>query len=255
MLRITRSETIERGATTHRVEGRLVAESVEALASECRRSLSTTPRVRLDLSGVTFIDGRDVSILKDLRDCCLEILNCPSFVEGLLAGPRDRRAAGTRWLRPRPGWRTAVRMGPKGLAAGRASSSRRRSGIVSTCIAALLGLCRSAVDAEDLVQETYLCAFRFFDQFTPGTHCRAWLLTMLRNAFVDRVTRDAREVLGRDESSVQRASGPAVGPRHTRGRLLPARDHRPAPSQGPGRALPQIPRSLDPRRPRGALIP
>ena len=68
-----------------------------------------------------------------------------------------------------------------------------------------LGLCRNVVDAEDLVQETYLRAFRFFDQFTPGTNCRAWLLTILRNAFVGRVTRDAREVLGRDESTVQRA--------------------------------------------------
>ncbi|MEX2223989.1 MAG: sigma-70 family RNA polymerase sigma factor [Candidatus Rokuibacteriota bacterium] len=69
-----------------------------------------------------------------------------------------------------------------------------------------LGLCRNVVDAEDLVQETYLRAFRFFDQFTPGTNCRAWLLTILRNAFVGRATRDAREVLGRDESEVQRAA-------------------------------------------------
>ncbi len=79
-----------------------------------------------------------------------------------------------------------------------------------------LRLCRNPVDAEDLVQETYLRAFRFFDQFTLGTNCRAWLLTILRHAFIGRVTRDAREVLGRDESAVERAlagwAGPAATP-------------------------------------------
>lgn len=74
-----------------------------------------------------------------------------------------------------------------------------------------LGLCRNTVDAEDLVQETYLRAFRFSDQFTPGTNCRAWLLTILRHTFLGRVTRDAREVLGRDESAVERALARCAG--------------------------------------------
>lgn len=37
--------------------------------------------------------------------------------------------------------------------------------------------------AQDLVQETYAKAFQFFDKFEPGTNCRAWLLTILRNVF------------------------------------------------------------------------
>ena len=40
--------------------------------------------------------------------------------------------------------------------------------------AAGLALTRNREEAEDLLQETYLRAFRFFHQFTPGTNCRAW---------------------------------------------------------------------------------
>jgi RNA polymerase sigma-70 factor (ECF subfamily) len=49
-----------------------------------------------------------------------------------------------------------------------------------------LHLARNRNDAEDLVQETMLRGLRFFDQFTPGTNCRAWLLTILYNVFRNR---------------------------------------------------------------------
>lgn len=39
--------------------------------------------------------------------------------------------------------------------------------------------------AEDLVQETYLRAFRSAEQYKPGTNCKAWLLTILRSVYVD----------------------------------------------------------------------
>ncbi len=38
----------------------------------------------------------------------------------------------------------------------------------------------------DLVQEAYLRAFRFFHKFQPGTNWRAWLLSILRNLFINR---------------------------------------------------------------------
>jgi len=39
--------------------------------------------------------------------------------------------------------------------------------------------------AEDLVQETYLRAFRSIDQYKFGTNCKAWLLTILRSVYID----------------------------------------------------------------------
>lgn len=40
---------------------------------------------------------------------------------------------------------------------------------------------RDRQEAEDLVQDTLVQALRSFDRFTPGTNCRAWLITMLHN--------------------------------------------------------------------------
>ena len=51
---------------------------------------------------------------------------------------------------------------------------------------ACLYLTRNKDEAEDLFQETYLRAFRFFHQFILGTNCRAWLLTIMHNAFKNR---------------------------------------------------------------------
>jgi RNA polymerase sigma-70 factor, ECF subfamily len=44
-----------------------------------------------------------------------------------------------------------------------------------------LRLTRNGAEAEDLVQETYLRAFRSWEQFERGTNCRSWLFTICRN--------------------------------------------------------------------------
>src|SRR4051812_11591270 len=58
---------------------------------------------------------------------------------------------------------------------------------------AAMRLCRSPDDAADLVQETYLKAFRAFDQFEPGTNCKAWLFRILTNAFINKYRRRVKE--------------------------------------------------------------
>jgi RNA polymerase sigma-70 factor (ECF subfamily) len=47
-------------------------------------------------------------------------------------------------------------------------------------------------DAHDLVQDTYLRAYRFFDKFEEGTNCKAWLITILKNTFINNIRRDKR---------------------------------------------------------------
>lgn len=56
-----------------------------------------------------------------------------------------------------------------------------------------LRLTRRPQDADDLVQETYLRAFRFAHRFEPGTHLRAWLFQILRNTFLTFYRRAAHE--------------------------------------------------------------
>lgn len=48
--------------------------------------------------------------------------------------------------------------------------------------------------AEDLVQDTYLRAYRFYDLYDPGTNYKAWLFTILRNIFINRYHERAREI-------------------------------------------------------------
>ena len=78
-----------------------------------------------------------------------------------------------------------------------------------------LRLTKSPADAEDLVQETYLRAFRFAHRFEPGTHLRAWLFQTLRNTFLTFYRREARQLAvldrepagGPDESAGAEAAG------------------------------------------------
>jgi RNA polymerase sigma-70 factor (ECF subfamily) len=54
-------------------------------------------------------------------------------------------------------------------------------------------LARNPDDANDLLQETVLRAYRFFHQFESGTNCRAWMLTILFNNFRNGYRKYSRE--------------------------------------------------------------
>jgi RNA polymerase sigma-70 factor (ECF subfamily) len=56
---------------------------------------------------------------------------------------------------------------------------------------AALRLARNPDDAKDLLQDTILRAYVFFDQFAPETNCRAWLLTILYNHFRNHLRRSS----------------------------------------------------------------
>ena len=69
-----------------------------------------------------------------------------------------------------------------------------------------LRLTRDPADAEDLVQETFLKAFRAADRFAPGTNLRAWLFTILHNTARNRARDRARDAVDVDSEVVERAA-------------------------------------------------
>jgi RNA polymerase sigma-70 factor, ECF subfamily len=62
-------------------------------------------------------------------------------------------------------------------------------------------LTRDEADAEDVVQETYLRAFRSWHTFQPGTDVRRWLFTIARNVFLRSRERGQREVALDDDGA------------------------------------------------------
>jgi len=55
-----------------------------------------------------------------------------------------------------------------------------------------LRMTRRPHDAEDLVQDVYLRAYRFFDRFEEGTNFKAWIFKILTNTFINRYRQKAR---------------------------------------------------------------
>ncbi|MBP1657729.1 MAG: rpoE [Bacteroidetes bacterium] len=56
-----------------------------------------------------------------------------------------------------------------------------------------LRMTNNAADADDLVQETFLKAFRFWDKYEKGTNIRAWLFRIMKNSYINRYRREAKE--------------------------------------------------------------
>jgi RNA polymerase sigma-70 factor (ECF subfamily) len=123
---------------------------------------------------------------------------------------------GTGGLRPRSAgwWRALPRMalvalfavvgtpgGADAAAVGEsAAESLKRRGFADEAIPHMDAVYRFALrlsrgrqdEAEDLVQDTYLQAYRAWDSYTPGTNCRSWLFTICRNRFLRQEERRGR---------------------------------------------------------------
>lgn len=66
-----------------------------------------------------------------------------------------------------------------------------------------LRLTGNAADADDLVQETFFKAYRAWDQYQPGTNAKGWLLTILRNSFINEYRRRSRHPATVDVDAIE----------------------------------------------------
>ena len=81
---------------------------------------------------------------------------------------------------------------------------------VDSLYGAALRLTRNADDAQDLVQETYLKAFRAAHRFERGTNLKAWLFTILHNTWRNLVRDRGRDPVEVDSEAVDRAADVAA---------------------------------------------
>jgi RNA polymerase sigma-70 factor (ECF subfamily) len=73
-------------------------------------------------------------------------------------------------------------------------------------------MARNAEDAEDLVQETYLKAYRSFGQFTPGTNLKAWLFKILKNTFINEYRKRQAAPIASDFAEIEESFESQVSP-------------------------------------------
>jgi RNA polymerase sigma-70 factor (ECF subfamily) len=66
-----------------------------------------------------------------------------------------------------------------------------------------LKMTRNSDDADDLIQETYLKSFRFFDKFEKGTNCKAWLFSIMKNTYINKYRKQSREPVKVDYDDIE----------------------------------------------------
>src|SRR5581483_1743465 len=98
--------------------------------------------------------------------------------------------------------RRAPAAAPDVVARNRAAFEAEALASIDSLYRTALRLTRSPADAEDLVQDTYLKAFRAADTFEPGTNLRAWLFTILHNTARNRARDRARDNVTVDSETV-----------------------------------------------------
>lgn len=89
-------------------------------------------------------------------------------------------------------------------------------GLMDSLYAAALRMTRNPADAEDLVQETYLKAFRAYDRFEAGSNLKAWMYRILTNNYINayrkKQSRPAiADIDGIEDMYLYRRIGPQTG--------------------------------------------
>lgn len=179
MMRVTRIAAGE-GVESLRVEGRLTHETVEELRMACEAILTTQGSLQLDVSGLQFVDPTGVGLLHGLERQGTRLGGCSGFINELLRD-RDRATA-------------APQAVPMSDAAGdTVLVERLRSGDPQAfevlvreyggrMLATARRLLRTDEEAQDVLQEAFLAAFRAIDTFAGAARLSTWLHRIVINA-------------------------------------------------------------------------
>ncbi len=178
MMRVTRIGSGDAGETLG-VEGRLTRESAHELRAACEAALAEHDALELDVSGLRFVDATGVALLHDLGARGIRLAGCSGFIAELLRDPPSASAA------DRP-------------ATERALVARLRDGdpdafdtVVRQYGGRMLSTARRFVgnedEAHDVVQESFLAAFRAIGSFAGSSRLSTWLHRIVVNAALMRL--------------------------------------------------------------------
>jgi RNA polymerase sigma-70 factor (ECF subfamily) len=179
MMRVTRI-TEANGIATLRVEGRLTQQTIQELQNACQAVASMPEAMRLDVSGVQFLDAAGIGLLHELERRGMRLVGCSGFV-GELLRERDRtpaqsRAAGSSQPEDEGGLVARLRGGD---AEAFETMVRDYGGRMLAAARRLVG---TEEDARDAVQEAFLAAFKSIHSFAGAARLSTWLHRIVVNA-------------------------------------------------------------------------
>jgi RNA polymerase sigma-70 factor (ECF subfamily) len=178
MMRVTRI-TGDGGIDTLRVEGRLTRQSAEELRTACQGAPGAPGAIRLDVSGLQFLDAAGIGLLRELERRGVRLGGCSGFVGELLRG-RDRTQPASAPASVGPVDESALVDRLRGGDAEAFETIVREYG--GRMLAAARRLVRTEEDARDAVQEAFLAAFRSIHSFTGSARLSTWLHRIAVNA-------------------------------------------------------------------------
>jgi RNA polymerase sigma-70 factor, ECF subfamily len=176
MMRVTRITPAD-GLETLRVEGRLTQQSVQELRDACQPLLGEQAAIRLDVSGVQFLDAAGISLLHELERHGTQLAGCSGFV-GELLRDRDLTAVKPASIEPEDEDALVGRLRGGDLEAFE-TVVREYGGRMLAAARRLVG---TEEDARDAVQEAFLAAFRSIQSFAGAARLSTWLHRIVVNA-------------------------------------------------------------------------
>ncbi|TMB10977.1 MAG: STAS domain-containing protein, partial [Deltaproteobacteria bacterium] len=173
MMRVTRIAA----GTTLRVEGRLTHQTVEELRMACETVITEEGALRLDVSGLQFVDPTGVALLRGLTRRGTRLGGCSGFLTELLR-EQDQRPAGPPPTSRSDGDEALVDRLRRGDPEAFESLVRQYGGRMLATARRLVG---TEDEARDVVQEAFLAAFRAIDSFAGAARLSTWLHRIVVN--------------------------------------------------------------------------
>ena len=178
MMRVTRM-TMADGSETLRVEGRLTQQTVQELRDACRPVLGGQGAMRLDVSGVQFLDAAGIGLLHELERHGTQLGGCSGFI-GELLRKRDRTPTAVKPASIESEDEAAlVRRLRDGDPEAFETMVREYGGRMLATARRLVG---TEEDARDAVQEAFLAAFKSIRSFAGAARLSTWLHRIVVNA-------------------------------------------------------------------------